>query len=67
LLSPHYTISDVDFDVAVSVTDISEGKAKAGLVVCGIGVGASGSLAQTNNTVSRIKFSVPVVFPHKDK
>jgi hypothetical protein len=59
----HFEIQDVDFDVAVTVT---EGTGTTGTI------GIAGAISQesfknsesASETVSRIKFKVPVVFPH---
>jgi hypothetical protein len=53
-------IHAVEFDVAVTVED--KGDAKAGISVMGIDAGISNT--ETNSTVSRIKFQVPVSLPH---
>lgn len=54
---------DVEFDVAVTVQDKTSGSAKAGLKVFGIDLGGDGSKSAEHSTVSRIKFSVPVIAP----
>jgi hypothetical protein len=55
---------DVQFDVAVTVTDTSEGSAGAGIKVASfIEIGGKGSKATTSEAVSRIQFSVPVAVP----
>jgi hypothetical protein len=55
----------IDFDIAVTV---SEGKeAKAGIAVFGgmLGLGTQAKVEGANMSVSRIKFSVPVLFPEQ--
>lgn len=52
----HHIYTVVDFDVAVTASSSKEGK--AGIKV--FGVGADGSISGSNETVSRIKLSVPV-------
>jgi hypothetical protein len=56
-------IEHLAFDVAVTATDASDikGGAKAGISIFGAKVGG-GASAQTEN-VSRLTFSVPVVYP----
>ena len=49
----------VDFDVAVTTSDGKEGS--AGLKV--LGVGAKGTMSESSNTVSRIKFKIPIALP----
>jgi hypothetical protein len=56
-------IREVQFDIAVTVTDKSSGKAAAGIKVVGIGVGGDHQHSEENARVSRIQFSVPVVPP----
>jgi len=60
---PANLIKDVEFDVAVISTEGTETKKGAGIFVAGIGVGAKGKVDMSNSTVSRIKFSVPVILP----
>ena len=50
---------EIDFDVALMVVEGSE--KKAGLTVWGIGGGLSAN--SSNTSVSRIRFSVPVILP----
>jgi hypothetical protein len=56
-------IQKVDFDVAVSVEAGEQGSAGAKLSIASIGIGAEGKIESSNRSESRIKFSVPVVFP----
>lgn len=56
-------ITDIDFDVAITVgnTDSYEGKVKAGIQIFSAKI-SGGNEAHTEN-VSRMTFSVPVIFP----
>lgn len=56
-------IDRVEFDIAVTVGESSGAKAGAGLVVAGIGIGGHKTAAAEHSSVSRIRFSVPVVWP----
>jgi len=53
----------VQFDVALTVTDSTEHKAGIGVFGGAVSLGASGKSAEGNNSVSRVKFSVPLVLP----
>lgn len=55
-------IHNVEFDVAVVVTDDVSKSGGAGITVCGFQLGCNGNLEQSNTTTSRIKFSVPVIY-----
>jgi len=56
----------IHFDIAVTALETTEKSGKAGVQV--MGVGAGGQLSQTDGTetVSRIQFSVPIVFPGEE-
>lgn len=56
-------IQKVDFDVALSVEAGEQGSAGAKLSIASIGIGAEGKIESSNRSESRIKFSIPVVFP----
>lgn len=56
-------IHDVEFDVAVTVSDEQKAGAGAGISVFGAKVKAGGDVAYENEEVSRVSFSVPVVWP----
>jgi hypothetical protein len=56
-------IQQVDFDVAVSSTDATQTQAGAGIFVAALGLGVKDKSDTTNSSVSRIKFSVPIVLP----
>lgn len=56
-------VTNIDFDVALTITDTAGATGKAGLVVWGIGAGVEGKTQTTNSTVSRVKFSVAVALP----
>ncbi len=54
----------VEFDVAVTATDKAGATGKGGIkVFTVVDVGAEGSTSSERSTVSRIKFSIPIVPP----
>jgi hypothetical protein len=60
-------VQQVQFDVAVTAT---EGKEKGGSVsvLAGVfGARGQGSSSHATSSISRIKFSLPILFPTKDK
>jgi hypothetical protein len=63
-ISPHLLHSgtkDVAFDVAVTVTDSSEGGGRAGIKVASfLEIGGEGKKTVTSEAVSRIQFVVPL-------
>ena len=56
-------LHEVHFDVAVTVSDEQSAGAGAGLRVFGAKLGAEGNVSYQNAAVSRVQFSVPVVWP----
>jgi hypothetical protein len=59
-------VHQVEFDVAVTIAQSSEGKAGGGLLVAGLGIGGQKTSAAESSSVSRIKFSVPIVWPNPE-
>jgi hypothetical protein len=53
----------VDFDVSINTVDITNSKAGLGLFVAAFGGGAQAGSESSNNQLSRLRFSVPVVLP----
>ena len=53
----------VEFDVAVTVTDETGGKAGLGVMGGFVTIGASGTTKDSSQVVNRIKFTVPMVLP----
>ena len=60
---PGNSMQEIEFDIAITAVEKSEGKAGAGVFVSVIGLGAQMKEGLENSTVSRIKFSVPVKLP----
>lgn len=60
----HKNVREVQFDVAVTVTEADSGGVKGGIKVLGLGeIGAEGQKSHSNSQVSRIAFSVPIAPP----
>jgi hypothetical protein len=57
-------VQDVEFDVALTVSEESQAEGKAGLVVAGIGAGVKGQSTASTVAVSRVKFTVPMQLPN---
>lgn len=56
-------IQNVEFDVAVTIADKTINNANGGIRVCAIQLGASHDQSVELSSVTRIKFSVPVILP----
>ncbi len=56
-------VEKVEFDVAVIAETGQQGSAGAKLSIASIGFGADGKTESSNKSQSRIKFSIPVVYP----
>ena len=56
----------VDFDIAVTAQEGAGSKATVGVFAGAFGAGTQGTLTHETTTVSRIKFSVPVVLPRTE-
>jgi hypothetical protein len=56
-------VHQIEFDIAVTVSESSEGKAGGGLLIAGLGIGGQKTAASENLSVSRVSFTVPVVWP----
>lgn len=55
----------IEFDVAVTVSEGTEAKAGIGVFAGAVGLGTQGKAEDANITVSRIKFSVPILLPQQ--
>jgi hypothetical protein len=53
----------IEFDIAVSTTEIKDIKGGVGIFVSGFGLGYQASKGISGSEISRIKFSIPVVLP----
>ena len=57
------TIDEVHFDVAITTEEGAETKGGIGVFVGAIGLGSQGASAESNSSVSKVQFSVPVAYP----
>jgi hypothetical protein len=57
----HKVCTFVDFDIAVTVTEGTGTKGGIGVFAGAIGLGSQGQSNESNSTVSRIRFQVPVI------
>ena len=55
-------LSDIEFDVAVTVSEGNSAEGGGGLSVMGVSIDGKGVSEQTKSSVSRIKFSIPVSY-----
>ncbi len=60
-------IIDVEFDVAVSAVESTNVGGGAGIKVVAFSIGAGANSQNENSTVSRVKFTLPLVLPEKSK
>ena len=60
------SISNVDFDIAVTVSKQEENNVSAGIKVFSIGIGGKIKDIGNNEVVSRLRFSIPIVLPNMD-
>jgi hypothetical protein len=56
-------LHEVKFDVAVTISDEQKAGAGAGITILWAKFGAEGEAASKNAAVSRVQFSVPVMWP----
>ena len=59
-------VQKIDFDVAVTAEKGKETKGGIGISVGSMTVGTQGKLDSSSSSVSRIRFSVPMVLPMED-
>jgi hypothetical protein len=59
----HGDTSPVEFDVAVTVTDTVGAGGKAAIAVVGFKIGGGADSVYQHQSVSRLKFAVPVAWP----
>lgn len=60
-------VQQIDFDVALTATEGSETKGGLGISVGAISLGGAAKDDYSQSSVSRIKFSVPMLLPQKDE
>ena len=56
----------ITFDIAITAAETADIKGGAGLRVMGLAIGGEGGVSEQNSTVSRIKFSLPILWPKGD-
>lgn len=56
-------LNNVEFDIAVTATEGTQTKAGIGVAIANVVLGSQGQSEESNQQISRIKFSVPIVFP----
>lgn len=68
-LGPGYKLSvqTVEFDVALSEMKSKKAKGVIGVFFPPVGVGGQGQSDTSNISTNRIKFSVPLILPHKQE
>lgn len=62
-----YFIRDVEFDVAITITSEDKSRGGIGVVASFIGAGLEAETRQADSNVSKIKFSIPVLFPMEER
>lgn len=60
-------VSLLEFDIALTVSQATETKGGIAVVVGFLGLGSQGKTEKTNDSLSRVKFSVPIVLPPNEK
>lgn len=56
-------LTNVEFDLTVSIDESKNTDGKVNVMSCVIGGGASKSHTEGNSSISRVRFNVPVVLP----
>lgn len=56
-------IENIDFDVAVTTEGEINGEARGGIKIASFEIGGKGSIVDKQQSVSRIKFTIPVCLP----
>ena len=63
--NPSRTPQIVDFDLAITVSDARTQRAGIGIFVADVGIGGQAKDESGTITLSRLKFSIPVLFPEQ--
>lgn len=61
------TVEKIEFDVAVTSSNKSDGSVGSSIDIVGFKIGADGKISDGIENVSRIKFKIPVSFPNITK
>ena len=56
-------LEDIDFDIAVTIEGEAKGEVSGGIKIASFHVGGGGSVSDTKQNTSRIKFKIPVALP----
>ena len=59
-------VENIEFDIALTTVEGSSAKGGLGIFVGAAGVGAQGQSNSSNQTVNKIKFSVPLMLPKQN-
>ena len=60
------TVTEVNFDLSVSVSEVNEKGGKIGILSNVVGAGVSSKNENENSLISRIQFKILVLLPSKD-
>lgn len=60
-----YNITNVDFDLSVSVESKEDSAGKVGVVASIVGLGVSSSEGHVQHSESKVRFTIPVMLPSK--
>ncbi|MHB0988833.1 MAG: hypothetical protein ACYC3P_09250 [Bellilinea sp.] len=58
-----YLVKEVEFDIALTVSDEDKAKGKIGVIAAVLNASVEGENNQINSTITRVKFTIPVLFP----
>src|SRR5687767_6942883 len=56
-------IQNIDFDIAVTISEGSQDKLGGGIKIASFNIGGETKAENKNSTISRIKFTIPMAFP----
>lgn len=59
-------VQKIDFDIAVEATENVQKSGQAGVTICVVTGKGNYSTAETNSTISRVSFSIPICLPTQD-
>ena len=65
--SANKTVSAIHFDVSVAAEDKQSSGVKGGLKILDFGLSSNMSSAEISKEVSRLKFTIPLIFPNHRK
>lgn len=59
-------VTDIEFDLSLSIQENRESGAKIGVVASIVGIGLNSKDNKMNEAATRVKFSLPVILPAKN-